>query len=97
MWVIILNKKIYYFIFAGLMYLVAFNLSVFAFPEYTSRQKALKLASALDKGFFRSIKIISVFVKNRGEDDYYLQAILDDGSSRKWLFANVLRCYRLHQ
>ena len=84
-----MNKKIYHFVLAGVMFLAAFNLPVFAFPEYTSRQKALKLAGVLDEGFFRSIKIASVFVKNRGEDDYYLQAILDDGSSRKWLINRI--------
>ena len=84
-----MNKKIYHFVLAGVMFLAASNLPVFAFPEYTSRQKALKLAGVLDEGFFRSIKIASVFVKNSGEDDYYLQAILDDGSSRKWLINRI--------
>ena len=55
-----------------------------AFPEYTSRENAIRLADVLDKGFFRGSRITSVFVKNRGEDEYYLQAILDDGSSRLW-------------
>ena len=62
---------------------------VFGFPEYTSREKALKLASVLDHGYFKSIKISSVFVKNRDKDEYYLQAILEDGSSRQWLINRV--------
>ena len=61
----------------------------YAFPEYTSRQKALKLAGVLENGYFKSIKISSVFVKNIGEDDYYLQALLSDGSSRKWLLNRI--------
>ncbi len=69
--------------------LVCLSLPAFAFPEYTSRKKALKLAGVLDHGYFKSIKISSVFVKNRGKDDFYLQAILDDGSSRKWLINRI--------
>jgi hypothetical protein len=60
-----------------------------AFPEYTSRENAINLADVLDKGFFRSSRITSVFVKNRGEDEYYLQAILDDGSSRLWTLDSI--------
>ena len=62
---------------------------LFGFPEYTSREKALKLASVLDHGYFKSIKISSVFVKNRGKDEFFLQSILEDGSSRKWLINRV--------
>ena len=62
---------------------------LYAFPEYTSREKALKLAAVIDHGFFKSIKISSVFVKNRDKDEYYLQAILEDGSSRKWLINRI--------
>ena len=89
MWERILNKNIF------LIYLVIFfcfiqrEALVFGFPEYTSREKALKLASVLDHGYFKSIKISSVFVKNRDKDEYYLQAILEDGSSRKWLINRV--------
>ncbi len=60
-----------------------------AFPEYTSRENAIRLADVLDKGFFRGSRITSVFVKNRGEDEYYLQAILDDGSSRLWTLDSI--------
>ncbi|MDP7582854.1 MAG: hypothetical protein QGG03_06430, partial [SAR324 cluster bacterium] len=84
-----MNKKIYSITLALFLLLACLNQSVFAFPEYTSRQKALKLAAVLDHGYFKSIKISSVFVKNRGKDDYYLQAILDDGSSRKWLLNRI--------
>ena len=89
MWERILNKKLYFISLALAMFVTGFSLAAFAFPEYTSRQKALKLASVLDNGYFKSIKISSVFVKNRGKDDYYLQAILDDGSSRKWLINRI--------
>ena len=89
MWERILNKKIYFISLALALFVTCFSLPAFAFPEYTSRQKALKLAVILDNGYFKSIKISSVFVKNRGKDDYYLQAILDDGSSRKWLINRI--------
>ena len=69
--------------------LASYGTASYAFPEYTSRQKALKLAGVLEKGYFKSIKISSVFVKNIGEDDYYLQALLSDGSSRKWLLNRI--------
>ena len=84
-----MNKKIYSVTLALFLLLACLNQPAFAFPEYTSRQKALKLAAVLDHGYFKSIKISSVFVKNRGKDDYYLQAILDDGSSRKWLLNRI--------
>ena len=89
MWERILNKKIYFISLALALFVTCFSLPAFAFPEYTSRHKALKLAVILDNGYFKSIKISSVFVKNRGKDDYYLQAILDDGSSRKWLINRI--------
>ena len=85
----ILNKKIYLITFIVFLLLACLSQSTLAFPKYTSRQKALKLAAVLDHGYFKSIKISSVFVKNRGKDDYYLQAILDDGSSRKWLLNRI--------
>jgi hypothetical protein len=84
-----LNKKHYSITLGVLLILVCLKQFAFAFPEYTSREKALKLAEVLDHGYFRSIKISSVFVKNRGKDDYFLQAILDDGSSRKWLLNRI--------
>jgi len=89
MWERILNKKIYSITLAVFLFIGCLSLPVFAFPEYTSRHKALKLAAVLDHGYFKSIKISSVFVKNRGRDDFYLQAILDDGSSRKWLLDRI--------
>ena len=69
--------------------LLSYGTASYAFPEYTSRQKALKLAGVLEKGYFKSIQISSVFVKNIREDDYYLQALLSDGSSRKWLLKRI--------
>ena len=89
MWERMLNKKYYSITLGVFLILVCLNQFAFAFPEYTSREKALKLAEVLDHGYFRSIKISSVFVKNRGKDDYFLQAILDDGSSRKWLLNRI--------
>ncbi len=89
MWERILNKKVHLITLAVFLFQACLSQSAFAFPEYTSRQKALKLAAVLDHGYFKSIKISSVFVKNRGKDDYYLQAILDDGSSRKWLLDRI--------
>ena len=85
----ILNKKkLFLNLAVCILFISGFKIA-YAFPEYTSREKALKLASVLDHGYFKSIKIASVFVKNRGKDEYYLQAILEDGSSRKWLLNRI--------
>ena len=84
-----MNKTVLILTLSTVFLLAGVSTPAFAFPEYTSRQKALKLAGVLDKGYLKSIKISSVFVKNKGEDDYYLQAILDDGSSRKWLIDRI--------
>ncbi len=89
LWGRILNKTVLILTLSTVFLLAGVSTPAFAFPEYTSRQKALKLAGVLDKGYLKSIKISSVFVKNKGEDDYYLQAILDDGSSRKWLIDRI--------
>ena len=89
LWGRILNKITIIFIFSALLLLKNFDSASCAFPEYTSRQKALKLAVVLENGYFKSIKILSVFVKNIGKDDYYLQALLSDGSSRKWLLNRI--------
>ncbi|HJL85699.1 MAG TPA: hypothetical protein QF623_01105, partial [SAR324 cluster bacterium] len=87
MWDRISNKLL---VLGGLLLLgLLFQGSVQAFPEYTSRENAIRLADVLDKGFFRGSRITSVFVKNRGEDEYYLQAILDDGSSRLWTLDSI--------
>ena len=74
---------------SALILLTSFDTASYSFPEYTSRKKALKLAEVLEKGYFKSIKISSVFVKNIGEDDYYLQALLSDGSSRTWMLNRI--------
>ncbi|MED5516285.1 MAG: hypothetical protein VYE65_05860, partial [SAR324 cluster bacterium] len=84
-----MNKIIVISLFSALLLIKNYGNFSYAFPEYTSRQKALKLAGVLEKGYFKSIKISSVFVKNIGEDDYYLQALLSDGSSRKWLVNRI--------
>ena len=63
---------------------LTFSLPLWAFPAYTSRENAIRLAEILDKGQFRNFRIASVFVKNRAETEYYVQAILDDGSSQDW-------------
>ena len=89
LWGRILSKK---YLVSYLIIIICFfenDSFLFGFPEYTSREKALKLASVLDHGYFKSIKISSVFVKNRGKDEFFLQSILEDGSSRKWLINRV--------
>jgi hypothetical protein len=67
-----------------LLGLVAVAPSLWAFPEYTSRQNAIRLAEVLDKGQYRDLRIASVFVKNRTNDEHFLQAVLEDGSSQEW-------------
>ena len=84
-----MNKIILISLFSVLTLLTSTGAAFSAFPEYTSRQKALKMAGVLEKGYFKSIKITSVFVKNIGEDNYYLQALLSDSSSRKWLLNRI--------
>ena len=65
MWERILNKKIYFISLALALFVTGFNLPAFAFPEYTSRQKALKLAGVLDHGYFKSIKFL-LFLSKTG-------------------------------
>ncbi len=89
LWGKILNKITFILLFSVSLLLKNYSTAYCAFPEYTSRQKALKLAIVLENGYFKSIKILSVFVKNIGQDDYYLQALLSDGSSRKWLLNRI--------
>ena len=89
LWGKILNKITFILLFSVSLLLKNYSTTYCAFPEYTSRQKALKLAIVLENGYFKSIKILSVFVKNIGQDDYYLQALLSDGSSRKWLLNRI--------
>ena len=84
-----MNKITVTSLFSALLFLATYVNTLHAFPEYTSRQKALKLAEVLENGYFKSIKISSVFVKNIGEEDYYLQALLSDSSSRKWLLNRI--------
>ena len=91
-----MNKITVISLFLALLILASHGTVTYAFPEYTSRQKALKLAGVLEKGYFKSVKISSVFVKNIGEDDYYLQALLSDGSSscspgKTW--ASLIACF----
>ncbi len=69
------------FIHLGLLCLA--NMAL-AMPEYTSRENALYLAKVLDKGLFQQKRIASTFVKNKQSHQYYLQVILDDGSSHEW-------------
>ena len=63
--------------------------SALAFPKFTSRENALRLAKVIDKGFFKSYRIASAFVKNRTPNEFYLQVILDDGSSHEWFMDRV--------
>lgn len=60
-----------------------------AFPKYTTRENALRLAKVIDKGIFKSYKIASAFVKNRTPHEFYLQVILDDGSSHEWYMDRI--------
>ena len=78
-------NKLTQFRWVGCVFLVLLWIqSVWAFPEYTSRENALQLAELLDKGSFRNFRISSVFVKNKTDTEFFLQAILDDGSSQEW-------------
>ncbi len=62
-----------------------------AFPRYTTRETALRLAKAIDKGIFKNHRIASAFVKNRTPNEYYLQVILDDGSSHEWYMDRIFQ------
>lgn len=62
---------------------------LWAFPKYTNRENALRLAQIIDKGQFKDFRIASVFVKNRTDLEYYLQVILDDGSTHAWYMDNI--------
>ena len=66
-----------------------FPTGIFAFPKYTSKLNAIKLAETLDKGLYRDLRISSVFVKNRTNDEHFLQAVLEDGSSQEWKLDQV--------
>ncbi len=84
MWEPTLNNKVTMQkigIFLTLLFLVT---TASAFPKFTTRENALQLAKVIDKGLFKKHRIASAFVKNRTPDEYYLQVILDDGSSHSW-------------
>ena len=53
-------------------------------------EKALELAEVLDKTF-QSYRIASVFTKNHSDEEYYLRAILDDGSVQDWYLDDIYR------
>ncbi len=89
MWERILSKTLAPGFLLGVCLFLFLGTALHAFPKYTSRENAIKLADVIDKGFYRGTNITTVFVKNRGEDEYYLQAILDDGSSRMWTLDNI--------
>ncbi|MGK5090959.1 hypothetical protein WDW89_02955 [Deltaproteobacteria bacterium TL4] len=63
--------------------------SLWAFPQYTTRENAIRLAEVIDKAHFKSHRVASVFVKNRTADEYYLQVILNDGSNHDWMMDNI--------
>lgn len=69
--------------------LILLATSAAAFPKFTSRENALRLAKVIDKGFFKSYRIASAFVKNRTPNEFYLQVILDDGSSHEWFMDRI--------
>lgn len=59
------------------------------FPKYTSRENALRLAKVIDKGSFKTHRIAAAFVKNRTAEEFYLQVILDDGSTHQWMMDKI--------
>ena len=89
MWVRISIKPFIAVCLLGLCFGFLFAQGLSAFPQFTSRENAIRLADVLDKGHFRGSQITSVFVKNQGEEEYYLQAILDEGSSRRWTMDSI--------
>lgn len=74
-----------------LFLLLIFAVGVQAFPKFTDRENALRLSKVIDKAQFKSHQIASVFVKNRTEKEYYLQIILDDGSTHDWYMDSIYR------
>ncbi|MBF0286674.1 MAG: hypothetical protein HQM14_02555 [SAR324 cluster bacterium] len=72
-----------------ILILLLMSNTVNAFPKYTTRENALRLAKVIDKGVFNSHRIASAFVKNRTPNEFYLQVILDDGSSHEWLMDRI--------
>ena len=89
MWVRISIKPFLAGCLLGLYFGFLFVQGLSAFPQFTSRENAIRLADVLDKGLYRGSQITSVFVKNQGEEEYYLQAILDEGSSRRWTLDSI--------
>jgi hypothetical protein len=83
MWEKTLNKHWTALLIGGCAWLTSV-LPLHAFPEYTSRENAIRLANVINRGEFKTFQINSVFVKSRTETEYYLQALLDDGSTRDW-------------
>ena len=85
MWVRTLSKRFLSLLAVALLSTV----TVWGFPQFTTRENAIHLAEILEDSRFRDLKVESVFVKNRTEDEYYLQALLEDGSSRDWLLDRI--------
>ena len=85
MWVRTLSKRFLSLLAVALLSAV----TVWGFPQFTTRENAIHLAEILEDSRFRDLKVESVFVKNRTEDEYYLQALLEDGSSRDWLLDRI--------
>lgn len=91
MWEPTLNKqvKVAMKTLGTLLILLWLTSAASAFPQFTTRENALRLAKVIDKGLFKSHRIASAFVKNRTPNEYYLQVILDDGSSHEWLMDRI--------
>ncbi len=88
MWEKILSKRFLILLALGWA-LVGFTTTALAFPKYTSRENAIRLANVLNRGEFKTFRVNAVFVKSRTETEYYLQALLDDGSTRDWLMDRI--------
>lgn len=70
--------------FAAGIALVLLAASAAAAPRYTSRDNALALARAIDKGIFRNNLIESTFIQSIGGEQYYIKVVLDNGTSQDW-------------
>ncbi|MBF0351701.1 MAG: hypothetical protein HQM11_11760 [SAR324 cluster bacterium] len=83
----ILNKPMKYLLIC--LYLLTTASWVYAFPQFTGRENAIELAKVIDKAQFMAHRVASVFVKNRTSEEFYLQVILDDGSSQDWYMDRI--------
>lgn len=71
------------------LFLFSFAYPVLGQPKYTTKENAIKLALLLDKGAFGALSISSTYVLNTSTQDYYISAILSDGTSHKWFINQI--------